>query len=194
MEPYITFSVESFQGQVRLQMKLGYSRPAFSYWVTAHGVKIDNSPSHVTSHTIVSTMLPSSSGNTYTLVIYQTGFTSVVIISHTSVIIIHQGHHHNSVTINNLPSHHCFKYFSHHQHHQAMQQRTTAQLQQCEIDNNSNGHYICHQFEDLSNHHRRYHYYEIRLTSFRILQSSSGRLSHACFNIFRRHSCNSSIF
>ena len=70
MEPYITFSVESFQGQVRLQMKLGYSRPAFSYWVTAHGVKIDNSPSHVTSHTIVSTRLLSSSANTYTLVIY----------------------------------------------------------------------------------------------------------------------------
>ena len=64
MEPYITFSVESFQGQVRLQMKLGYSRPAFSYWVTAHGVKIDNSPSHVTSHTIVSTRLLSSSANT----------------------------------------------------------------------------------------------------------------------------------
>ena len=70
MEPYITFSVERFQGQVRLQMKLGYSRPAFSYWVTAHGVKIDNSPSHVTSHTIVSTRLLSSSANTYTLVIY----------------------------------------------------------------------------------------------------------------------------
>ena len=120
MEPYITFSVERFQGQVRLQMKLGYSRPAFSYWVTAHGVKIDNSPSHVTSHTIVSTRLLSSSANTYTLVIYLTGFSSVVIISHTSVIIIHPGHHHNSVTINNLPSHHCFKYFSHHQHHQTM--------------------------------------------------------------------------
>ena len=125
MEAYITFSVERFQGQVRLRMKLGYSRPAFSYWVTAHGVKIDNSPSHVTSHTIVWTMLPSSSADTYTLVIYHIGCTSVIIISHTSVIIIHQGHH-NSVTKNNLPSHHCFKYFSHHKHHQTMQYRMTA--------------------------------------------------------------------
>ena len=140
MEPCATFSVERFQGQVRLRMKLGYSRPAFSYWVTAHGVKIDNSPRHITSHTIVWTMLLSSSANTYTLVIYHIGYTSVIIISHTSVIISHRGHKSSSQqTLNNLPSHNCFKYFSHHKHHQTMQHRMTAQLQQCEIDNNSTG-------------------------------------------------------
>ena len=127
MEPYTTFSVERFQGQVRLRMKLGYSRPAFSYWVTAHGVKIDNSPRHVNSHTIVWTMLLSSSANTYTLVTYHIGYTSVIIISHNSVIIIHRGHKSSSQqTMNNLPSHHCFKYFSHQKHHQTMQHRMTA--------------------------------------------------------------------
>ena len=49
------------------------------------------------SHTVVWTMLLSPSAITYTLVIYHIGYTSVIIISHTSVIIIHQGHH-NSVT------------------------------------------------------------------------------------------------
>ena len=156
MEAYITFSVERFQGQVRLRMKLGYSRPAFSYWVTAHGVKIDNSPSHVTSHTIVWNGL-CFCHHQLTLVIYR--YRLYVCYHHFTYFSHHHssGHHHNIMTINNLPSHHCF---SHHQHHQTMQHCMTAYLQQCEIDNNSTGHYICHQFEDLSNHHRRYHCYK----------------------------------